>query len=291
MENNFLKSEFAQKSRFHWDFISNFKDLEKWEILSDNFNYFHNKKEKKINILQIPKIIHQIWIGPRRFPKKYADWAETWKLLNPSWEYKLWTEKELNSLNFINQRQFENSKSIGFKSDLARYEILNLYGGLYLDTDFECINPIPNHLLNYDFVSCVVFSNSPQIANGMIMAQKGSKLIRCLIDNIKRPSNNSKPIKIIESSGPIKLTSNYYALDSDEKKKCLILPSNYFYPYPNFLLGKSINIYDLCKPYTIGLHHWEMSWMKGSYLQRVIRKLVKILMLFLKIFKHNNHLN
>ena len=71
---------------------------------------------------------------------------------------------------------------------------MNLYGGLYLDTDFECINPIPNHLLNYDFVSCVV-SDSPQIANGMIMLKAQSLL--GLIDNIKKPSNNSKPIKII----------------------------------------------------------------------------------------------
>ncbi len=291
MDNNFFKSEFAKKSRFHWDFISNHKDSEKWEILADNFNYFLNKEEKKINRFKIPKIIHQIWIGPKRFPKKYANWAETWKLLNPSWKYKFWTEKELNSLNLINRSYFDNSESIGFKSDLARYEILNLFGGIYIDTDFECIRPIPNHLLDYEFVSCIVFSDTPQIANGMMMATKGSKLIRSLIKNIKKPSNNSKPIKIIESSGAINLTANYYDLDSDEKKKCLILPSNYFYPFPNFLLGTSINIYNLCKPYTIGLHHWEMSWIKGSYLRRFIRKLIKIVMSFLKIFKINNLFN
>ena len=206
MDNNFLKSEFAKKSRFHWDFIGNYEDSEKWEILSDNYNYSQNNQEKKINRFQIPKIIHQIWIGPRRFPNKYADWAETWKRLNPSWEYKFWTEKELNSLNFINRNYFDNSKSIGFKSDLARYEILNLYGGLYLDTDFECIRSIPNYLLDYEFVSCTVFSDKPEIANGMMMSIKGSKLIRSLIRNITNPSKNNKPINIIKSSGPIYLT-------------------------------------------------------------------------------------
>ena len=124
-----------------------------------------------------------------------------------------------------------------------------------------------------------------------MMSTKGSKLIRSLINNILKPSKNSKPINIIESSGAINLTANYYVLDSEEKKKCLILPSNYFYPYPNFLLGKSINIYNLCKTYTIGLHHWEMSWIKGSYLRRIIRKLFKILISFLKILKLNNLLN
>ena len=48
MYNNFLKSDFAKESRFHWDFISNHKDPEKWQILSDNFNCFNDKKEQKI---------------------------------------------------------------------------------------------------------------------------------------------------------------------------------------------------------------------------------------------------
>ena len=47
MDNNFLKSEFAKKSRFHWDFIGNYKDSEKWEILSDNYNYSQFNQEKK----------------------------------------------------------------------------------------------------------------------------------------------------------------------------------------------------------------------------------------------------
>tara|TARA_B100001989_G_scaffold251721_1_gene231618 strand:- start:1297 stop:2172 length:876 start_codon:yes stop_codon:yes gene_type:complete len=291
MNNKFFKSDFAKKCRFHWDFISNHKDLERWNILSDNFNISKNREEKENNRCQIPKIIHQIWIGPKSFPQKYADWAKTWKLLNPSWEYKLWTEKELNNLNFINRNYFDNSKNIGFKSDLARYEVLNLYGGLYLDTDFECINPIPNYLLDYEFVSCVVFKDTPEIANGMMMSKKGAKIIKNLIRNIKKPSKNPNPINIIESSGAINLTSNYYHLDNEEKQKCLILPSNYFYPYPNFLLGKSIDIYDLCKPYTIGLHHWEMSWIKGSYLKRIIRKSLKLLMYWFKLLKLNHLFN
>ena len=40
-----------------------------------------------------------------------------------------------------------------------------------------------------------------------------------------------------------------------------ILPSNYFYPYPNFLINNSNNkdISKFITEETIGLHHWEMS--------------------------------
>ena len=47
---------------------------------------------------KIPKKIHQIWIGPKKMPNNYKIWTETWKKYNPSWHYKLWTEKDLNIL-------------------------------------------------------------------------------------------------------------------------------------------------------------------------------------------------
>ena len=42
----------------------------------------------------IPKIIHQIWIGPRPAPEKLM---ATWKEKNPSFEYIRWSEKEFEA--------------------------------------------------------------------------------------------------------------------------------------------------------------------------------------------------
>ena len=47
----------------------------------------------------IPKIIHQIWLGPNKRPDI---WMNSWKInyikKHPDWTYKLWTEKEINML-------------------------------------------------------------------------------------------------------------------------------------------------------------------------------------------------
>lgn len=39
----------------------------------------------------IPRIIHQIWIGPKPAPTKFMD---TWKDKHPDFEYIRWTEKK-----------------------------------------------------------------------------------------------------------------------------------------------------------------------------------------------------
>ena len=58
---DFFESEFAKKSRFHWDFISKIELIDKWLFLSDQYNNFLIKKNISINKKHlIPKKIHQI---------------------------------------------------------------------------------------------------------------------------------------------------------------------------------------------------------------------------------------
>ena len=44
----------------------------------------------------IPKIIHQLWIGPKERPSKFMD---TWKKNNPDFEYIFWNEEEIKKRN------------------------------------------------------------------------------------------------------------------------------------------------------------------------------------------------
>lgn len=54
--------------------------------------------------------------------------------MHPGWEYKLWTYENMPKL--FNQEAFDTFSLLCFKSDILRYEILEKYGGLYIDTDF-----------------------------------------------------------------------------------------------------------------------------------------------------------
>ena len=111
----------------------------------------------------------------------------------------------------------------------------------------------------------------------MMMSAPGFILIKNILKSIKKDNYSNEIKDIIKNSGPEILTKEYFALNKDIWKRALILPSNYFYPYPNFMLNSNIDIYKEIDNLTIGIHHWEMSWMKGSLFSRIKKKLKKII--------------
>ena len=279
MDYSFFNSDFAKASKFQWDFIKNYQSPEKWNLLAKQYKHSIFEKSAEMDTKQqfIPKKIHQIWIGPKKLPENYKKWMRTWKIFNPGWEYYLWDEEKIKKLNLKNKLAFNSTSNQGSKSDIARYEILNKFGGIYLDTDFQCLKSIPDSLLTYEFVSCIVFDFSPVLANGMIMSKPNSKLLNAIINSISSPKNKDDNYEIFSSSGPYAFTDAYFSLSEEVQKKGIILPSNYFYPFPNFLISsKSKNFEDFITKESIGLHHWEMSWMKKNIFIRIIKKLISI---------------
>ena len=97
--------------------------------------------------MSIPKIIHQIWIGPKPKPTKFMD---TWKEKNPDFEYICWSEEEIEKrqIVFKCQEKIDEIEEINGKADILRWEILYKYGGVFLDADSICIEPIDDELLN-----------------------------------------------------------------------------------------------------------------------------------------------
>ena len=277
MINTLFKSYFAKHSKFNYDFVGSIENNKDWLTLVNQYDkYFKNCKNQNNKNL-IPKKIHQIWLGSKPLPKKYLRWMNSWKKHNNGWEYKLWNEDNIKELQIKGFNIYSNELNPGYRSDIVRYVVLNKYGGIYVDTDFECIKSIPNELLNYKFVSCLIFGNKPSIANGMMMSTPGFILIKNILESIKKDNYVNDISKIIENSGPEILTKQYFSLIKEIAEDTLILPSNYFYPYPNFLLNSNVDRYKEIDNLTIGIHHWEMSWMKGSLLSRIKRKLKKIL--------------
>ena len=80
-------------------------------------------------------------MGPHPFPKEAKAWQETWQNLHPDWEYKLWTNEDVELLDFENITYYNEAKNWGEKADILRYEILYRFGGLYADIDQSCLKP------------------------------------------------------------------------------------------------------------------------------------------------------
>jgi len=104
----------------------------------------------------VPKIIHQT------APTDESKWHEIWKSCQQSWknafpdyEYKMWNDEDLHTFmkteypaDYDMFSQFSKIRQI----DTARYYILNTYGGIYADMDYECIRNFED-LLSHDKVS------------------------------------------------------------------------------------------------------------------------------------------
>ena len=283
----FFETEFAKNCKFHWDFISKNKELDKWFFLAKQYEKNKNIKSNK-NTHKTPKIIHQIWIGPKKLPKKYIKWMDSWQLLNPDWDYIFCDNNKIKELEITDLKIYKESNNYGFKSDLLRYEILMKYGGLYADTDFECLQQLPEYLLNYEFVSSVVFSWEPTLNNAIIFAKPGSKLLEELLNNIKS-NNKIKKMRVsdvFDASGPFLLTKLYFNLSNKERNQIMILPSNLFYPFPSFLLETNIDLKNFITKDTIGIHHWERSWfMRPLFIRILIAILSKIKQVIKKLLK------
>jgi hypothetical protein len=104
----------------------------------------------------IPKVIHQIWLGSP-LPRKLARYAATWRKHHPDWEVKLWTDQEVADFDFSSRELYESSTCWGQKSDLLRIEILNRFGGVYVDLDYECYQPVDDLAERYDFFNTLKY--------------------------------------------------------------------------------------------------------------------------------------
>jgi hypothetical protein len=89
----------------------------------------------------IPRIFHQIWVGPDPFPEAYARYQQTWLDRHPSWELRFWTEENLPG-GLRRPEAADKLRAPAERANILRLELLWRFGGVYTDTDFECLRSI-----------------------------------------------------------------------------------------------------------------------------------------------------
>ena len=95
----------------------------------------------------VPAVLHQMW-KTERIPRRYAAFVESWLALHPAWTYVFWTDADLERLvdhraSGLAGRDLRRDALSGVqRSDVARYAILYVFGGIYADLDMEALKPI-----------------------------------------------------------------------------------------------------------------------------------------------------
>ena len=180
----------------------------------------------------IPKIIHQLWIGPKPAPTNHM---ATWREKNPDFTYMFWNEDAIskNSHIFSCLHKVDEMEEWCGKADILRLEILYEYGGVYMDADSICIEPLDDVIMS---TKCFAVWENEQIrqglvANGIMGFPPKHPLVKRAIDWIKQ-----NPISIRKTNqrawltvGPMLLTKMYNSSEAF-KKEMTIFPSYYFLP-------------------------------------------------------------
>jgi len=179
-----------------------------------------------------------------------------WQVHHPTWEIWIWHRKDLDRIELENQEFFENAFEVApkspyqFQADIARYEILYRYGGVWVDADFECQHPIDPLIEGLsEGTGWLAWEVEGQWLNNAIMAMpEAHSLMADAIDALPQNIQLKWPATNTLLSGPQFITP--LALETADP--LLYLPKDHFYPYLWNELHRGREEF----PDSYAIHHW-----------------------------------
>lgn len=169
----------------------------------------------------IPKLLHQIWIGPNPIPEKEKEWMKSWKNNHPDWNHCLWTNDNLPELDDNCKKVVESLKvKYALIADIYRYVILYKYGGFYADTDILSRKPIDD-MIDYDFVGLFPRVNVNYITNAFFGCIPQHPVLKDCIEKVKPVPEEHYKHGYLLTSGAW-LTKNLYSNYPNLKGKKLV---------------------------------------------------------------------
>lgn len=174
------------------------------------------------------RTIHRIWTGAPP-PREYVRNADSWRA--HGFEVREWDEDAILSLPLRNRALWDSAPSLvpsrivpRFRSDVARYEILARFGGVYADHDFRCVCDPSPHIDGAE-VFCVV--EKPGLyANGFIGGEAGHPMWEALVEGAEESVRSQPKAQCWQTVGPL-----YFTRVAQRFPQVRALPTRLFLPY------------------------------------------------------------
>lgn len=208
----------------------------------------------------IPKKINYCWFGGGPLSDMAKKCIASWEKYCPDYEIIRWDESNYNINKCSYMRQAYEEKKWGFVPDYARIDIVNQYGGIYMDTDVELVKPLD------DILECSMycgFENDTKVNFGLgFGAEPGHPLLCLILEYYKTLSFYEKDGTLNLTPSPVYQTRSLleWGLVPDNTYQKLndgviVFPREYL--CPRELDSEQIKITDK----TISIHHFEGSWL------------------------------
>lgn len=217
----------------------------------------------------ISRIIHQIWLGSD-LPAHLRRLVESWRTYNPSWEYILWDEDKLSKIKLQHRKLVDRTDCYGIQSDIIRCELLYQFGGVYVDTDFECLRPIDDLIACPDDCrECALLGNfgSRRLENSFLASSPQHPFFKLMLDRLPKSFEHYRAGErgsavAVQATGPHFLTKAYRAY-ANPTKASMLVASKYIFPFgfKRLLFMTEINLHEKY-PDAYAAHHWAHSWIQ-----------------------------
>ncbi len=278
--------------------FTNPDDVKRYDILKALYEKNSLNTVPEASTPKIPKILHQIWVGPKTPPSYFVTFQEKWKSLHPDWEYHLWTDSELEDLNLELKDLIDASPNYAEKSDIIRSELLDRFGGVYLDVDMDPFHSLDELHKKYDFYCGIEYPHKIATTNNRlwlgisIMAsapnhpiiKRWKELIRSRWEEVNKNYNSAIERVINHTYFPFTMAF----FDAYDVGNCtnMALPTTYFYPlaadnaakrratvrafremFYDLLIDlhlKKPRPFSRIAPETIAVHYWGNSWLPSQ---------------------------
>lgn len=240
--------------------------------------------------MTIPKIIHQTW-KTTQIPNTMKNYAQSWKTLNPGYDYILWTDDDIRRLISNNYPWFldyyDSYPHHIMRVDAFRFFVLHHYGGVYADLDMECYKPIDDLLTESKLL---LFLEWPQsISNAIIASEPRHPFLEhCFKLLMEKHIKNGVITDVWETTGPKFLTEAMQSYKDDKDgQDYKLYPSYFFFPIPWHYPKRDQSGLSHVYPNSFGAHHWQGTWWQPQPIDmKIIFISVSLLMLVICINKN-----
>ena len=228
----------------------------------------------------IPNVIHQIWIqGRDKIPDELQEHYRSCRKINNNFRHILWDETKI--LDFLNKKYgskfvelYHFYKVPAQKADFARYAILYIYGGIYLDMDMICKKNLTGFLSN-DFF-CTDYILLPDLfrryLNGIIGSKPKHLVFLFIFDNLFQRKLQADDVTYSTGTNLFYDSIQEY-LDSTGNNDITIIDKKYLHPCNMY---DDENCHKTCLDCYI-VHTNYSSWNPQIRLLKTIRKHIKII--------------
>lgn len=198
----------------------------------------------------IPKVFHTVWVQGAPLPTSHTRWVESWQKHNPTYGHIVWSEKAYTPYLGDLTDVYATAVNHDQRAEIAQKAILAVFGGIYIDADFECFKPVDRFFTGRNHV--VTWDETPgQLGNQIIGAPPNHPAVLLARDDIPRAIEYQRANSLPQpyGAGP-HLVNRLWRNRPDVE----IRPSHEFFPY----------LWDQQPPAdygdAYGAHHWTASW-------------------------------